>query len=162
MAPKRNAASQSKNAGSSERRILVTAGEGQTGRLVLELLVNGDDYATKHSSLSALVFSEEAKESLAEFPEVEVHVFDPAQEDALLKAMEAVDTCMLIPPARKVRTRFKYSSPERTAKQEVLRRTRQRSLALYLRLRRRQKASRIWCSSRAPAQTMQRRTSSRA
>lgn len=104
MAPKRNANGGSKAAAEpSTRKILVTAAEGQTGRLVLELLATGADYAGLHAGLSALVFSEEARASLAELGDVEVHVFDPADAQALVSAMEDVDTCLLIPPARKVR-----------------------------------------------------------
>ncbi|KAJ7055526.1 NAD(P)-binding protein [Mycena amicta] len=87
---------------STERNILITAAEGQTGRCLLELLTTDEDYTTKYSTLSALVFSEEAKAALAEFEGVvEVVVFHPERKDLLVQAMEKVDTCMLIPPARK-------------------------------------------------------------
>jgi GTPase SAR1 family protein len=71
MAPKKSSAR------APERKVLITAAKGQTGRLILELLLTGDDYAGKTTLLSALVFSEEAKQSLAEFDSVEAHVFDP-------------------------------------------------------------------------------------
>lgn len=94
----RNGNSDSKSS-LSTRHILVTAGEGQTGRLLIELLVTDDDYAQKYAKISALVFSESAKDLLAEFPTVEVHVYDPQQAETL---MSTIDTCMLIPPSRKV------------------------------------------------------------
>ncbi|KAJ7137361.1 hypothetical protein C8R43DRAFT_1238895 [Mycena crocata] len=85
----------------SNRKILITAAEGQTGRCLIELLTTDEEYTSKYSALMALVFSEEAKASLAEFEGVEVLLFDPKQEELLVQAMEQVDTCMLIPPARK-------------------------------------------------------------
>ncbi|KAJ7477917.1 hypothetical protein B0H11DRAFT_2028734 [Mycena galericulata] len=86
----------------TERNILITAAEGQTGRCLIELLTTDEDYIDKYSALSALVFSEDAKTALqAEFEGVEVLVFDPKNEELLVQAMEKVDTCMLIPPARK-------------------------------------------------------------
>ncbi|KAH8077488.1 hypothetical protein BXZ70DRAFT_962536 [Cristinia sonorae] len=87
----------------SKRNILVTAAEGQTGRLLVELLLTDDTYSKKFASLTALVFSEDAKSSLDEFTDqgLKVLVYDPDDEDALVQGMEAVDTCMLIPPARK-------------------------------------------------------------
>lgn len=103
MAPKRNVKGDTKNATPPERNILITAGEGQTGRLIIELLLQGDDYAGKATSLSALVFSEDAKASLAEFEGLNVLIYDPQNEEALLEGMQTVDTCLLIPPARKVR-----------------------------------------------------------
>ncbi|KAI1795291.1 NAD-P-binding protein [Ganoderma leucocontextum] len=113
MAPKRGAASgiakarrASKSngkaaAGKSSRKILVTAGEGQTGRLVIDLLATNEDYMHKYEELTALVFSEAAKSVLEDYKSVKVAVFDPSDEEALVKCMEAVDTCLLIPPARK-------------------------------------------------------------
>jgi len=83
------------------RHILVTAGEGQTGRLLIELLLTDDEYASKYEKISALVFSEEAKDKLAEFPTVEVHVHDPKHPKQAEKLMASIDTCMLIPPSRK-------------------------------------------------------------
>ncbi|KAJ7500811.1 hypothetical protein B0H11DRAFT_1994558 [Mycena galericulata] len=85
-----------------DRNVLITAAEGQTGRCLIELLTTDEDYIDKYSALSALVFSEDAKTALhAEFEGVEVQVFDPKNEELLVQAMEKVDTCMLIPPARK-------------------------------------------------------------
>ncbi|KIP03863.1 hypothetical protein PHLGIDRAFT_76910 [Phlebiopsis gigantea 11061_1 CR5-6] len=98
MSPKR-AAEPSKSP-SSTRRILVTAAEGQTGRLLIELLLD-DVYRNKYQSLSALVFSDEATSALSEFEDIKILVFDPDDQQMLVKAMEQVDTCMLIPPARK-------------------------------------------------------------
>jgi uncharacterized protein YbjT (DUF2867 family) len=85
-----------------DRKILITAAEGQTGRCLIELLTTDENYAGKYSALSALVFSEDAKAALGEFEGVKVLVFDPKKEKLLVQAMENVDTCMLIPPARKV------------------------------------------------------------
>ena len=90
-------------AGKSSRKILITAGEGQTGRLVIDLLATNDEYMHKYQELTALVFSEAAKSVLEEYESVKVVVFDPSDEEALVRCMEAVDTCLLIPPARKVR-----------------------------------------------------------
>lgn len=86
-----------------DRNILITAAEGQTGRCLIELLTTDEDYTGKYGALIALVFSEDAKTALAEFEGIEVLVFDPKKEKLLVQAMEKVDTCMLIPPARKVR-----------------------------------------------------------
>ncbi|RPD58586.1 NAD-P-binding protein, partial [Lentinus tigrinus ALCF2SS1-7] len=85
----------------SSRRILVTAGEGQTGRLIIDLLATDDDYTSKYDELTALVFSEEAKSVLEEYDSVKVIIFDPKDDEMLVKSMELVDTCLLIPPARK-------------------------------------------------------------
>ena len=118
MAPKRRSASSAgskatrskakgKGAGESNskstRKILITGGEGQTGRLIIDLLVTDDSYANKYEELTALVFSESAKSVLEEYDTVKVVVFDPNDEELLVKSMEQVDTCLLIPPARKVR-----------------------------------------------------------
>lgn len=106
MPPKRTANGDAKKADSksppSNRQILITAAEGQTGRLILELLTTSEEYTDKYAGLTALVFSEDAKASVEaeDFP-VQVLVYDPKDEPALVKAMEAVDTCLLIPPARK-------------------------------------------------------------
>ncbi|TRM60613.1 hypothetical protein BD626DRAFT_549593 [Schizophyllum amplum] len=97
MPPKRTANGDAKKAESkSPPRI------GQTGRLILELLTTSEEYTDKYAGLTALVFSEDAKASVEaeDFP-VQVLVYDPKDEPALVKAMEAVDTCLLIPPARK-------------------------------------------------------------
>ncbi len=91
----------------SSRRILVTAGEGQTGRLIIDLLTTDDDYANKFDELTALVFSEQAKSVLEEYEAVKLVVFDPNDEDMLVKTMELVDTCLLIPPACKVRPQLR-------------------------------------------------------
>ena len=119
MAPKRRSASSAgseatrskangKGAGDSNskstRKILVTAGEGQTGRLIIDLLITDDSYANKYEELTALVFNESAKSVLEEYDTVKVVVFDPNDEELLVKSMEQVDTCLLIPPARKVRS----------------------------------------------------------
>lgn len=111
MAPKRTSNGESKSAGAqkpqrqikSSRKILITAGEGQTGRLIIELLTTNDAYASMYEELTALVFSEKAKAVLEEFDAVKTIVYDPKDEDALVQAMSLVDTCLLIPPARKVR-----------------------------------------------------------
>lgn len=108
MAPKRSHQDSANGADSksppSDRKILITAGEGHTGRLVIELLLTDSTYSDKFASLTALVFSEDAKDSLEEFVEqgLQVVVFDPKDESALVEAMTFVDTCLLIPPARKV------------------------------------------------------------
>ncbi|KAI9061928.1 NAD-P-binding protein [Trametes sanguinea] len=103
MPPKRsnNGASKANASQKSTRKILITAGEGQTGRLIIELLAMDDDYNNKYAELTALVFSEEAKATLQEYDTVKTVVFDPKHEEALVKAMSEVDTCLLIPPARK-------------------------------------------------------------
>ncbi|KAI0742569.1 NAD(P)-binding protein [Daedaleopsis nitida] len=85
----------------SSRKILVTAGEGQTGRLIIDLLASDEDYLHKYEELTALVFSEDAKSILEEYETVKVVVFDPKDDELLVKTMELVDTCLLIPPARK-------------------------------------------------------------
>jgi len=48
------------------------------------------------------VFSEEARGSLEDFSFIglEVVAFDPEDEQGLVQAMEMVDMCLLIPPAR--------------------------------------------------------------
>ncbi|EIN05646.1 NAD(P)-binding protein [Punctularia strigosozonata HHB-11173 SS5] len=104
MAPKRTAQGIAKSDSKSpatERKILITAAEGQTGRLVVDLLATHEDYVEKYASLTALVFSEEAKSFLDEYEDVQVLVYDPKDQEALVKNMEEVDTCLLIPPARK-------------------------------------------------------------
>jgi uncharacterized protein YbjT (DUF2867 family) len=105
MASKRSANGDSKSS-SSTRNILVTAGEGQTGRLLIDLLVTDETYRSKYQSLTALVFSEEAAEILSEYDEVQVLVYDPSDKETLLESMKAIDTCMLIPPARKDKARI--------------------------------------------------------
>lgn len=100
MASKRNADGDSKSP-LSTRNILITAGEGQTGRLLIDLLETDETYRSKYQSLTALVFSDEAKDLLTEYDNVQVLVYDPSDKKALLEAMKAIDTCMLIPPARK-------------------------------------------------------------
>ncbi|PSR82513.1 hypothetical protein PHLCEN_2v6061 [Hermanssonia centrifuga] len=104
MAPKRSAGGGSKATSKSPpstRKILVTAGEGQTGRLLIDLLATDNTYHSKFESLTALVFSEEAKSLLQEYEDVQVIVYDPNNQEALVDAMSEIDTCMLIPPARK-------------------------------------------------------------
>ncbi|CDO76593.1 hypothetical protein BN946_scf184868.g7 [Trametes cinnabarina] len=103
MPPKRNNNGETKANSSqkSSRKILVTAGEGQTGRLIIELLTTDEEYNTKYAELTALVFSEQAKSTLDEFDTVQTVVFDPKDEESLVKAMSEVDTCLLIPPAHK-------------------------------------------------------------
>ena len=97
MAPKRRSASlagskatRSKSNGSnrkSTRKILITAGEGQTGRLIIDLLVNDNDYANRYEEHTALVFSESAKNVLEGYDTVKVLVFDPDDEGLLVKSM---------------------------------------------------------------------------
>ena len=129
MPAKRAANGNSKKADSksppSNRQILVTAAEGQTGRLILELLSTDANYSDKYAGLTALVFSEEAKASVEEegFSAVKILVYDPKDETAFVEAMEAVDTCLLIPPARKVST----SSEEAVRDAHFHCRTRRRS-----------------------------------
>ncbi|KAI0820492.1 NAD-P-binding protein [Trametes gibbosa] len=103
MAPKRmnTGDAKAKNSQRSSRKILITAGEGQTGHLIIELLTTDERYAGKYGKLTALVFSEEAKTALEEFDTVKTIVYDPKDMNALVDAMSAVDTCLLIPPARK-------------------------------------------------------------
>lgn len=100
MPAKRSADGDSKSP-PSERNILITAGEGQTGRLLIDLLTTDETYRTKYKSLTALVFSEEAVSVLDEYEDVQVVVYDPKDKKTLLEAMKSIDTCMLIPPARK-------------------------------------------------------------
>lgn len=133
MAPKRNANGDSKSPAST-RKILVTAAEGQTGHLLVELLATHNDYVDKYQMLMALVFSEEAKAELEEFESVEVIVYDPKDEETLVKSMEMVDTCMLIPPARKV-----SSCSEARSSILICRRTRQRSPEPFSKRPRRQR-----------------------
>lgn len=101
MTPKRSHDDSDSKSPASSRKILVTAGEGQTGHLLIELLVTDDAHRNKFKSLTALVFSEQAKAALDEFEDVEVIVYDPGDPESLVEAMKSVDTCMLIPPARK-------------------------------------------------------------
>ncbi|KAI0323311.1 NAD-P-binding protein [Cubamyces sp. BRFM 1775] len=103
MAPKRNNNGKEKANSSkkSTRKILVTAGEGQTGRLIIDLLATDEDYVNKYDELTALVFSEQAKSILQEYDTVKTVVYDPKDEEMLVKTMSMVDTCLLIPPARK-------------------------------------------------------------
>jgi uncharacterized protein YbjT (DUF2867 family) len=100
MAPKRTAHGAAKPAPST-RNILVTAAEGQTGHLLIDLLATDDTYRSKYAQLTALVFSEKATELLQEYEDVKVIVYDPNEKELLVNAMEQIDTCMLIPPARK-------------------------------------------------------------
>ena len=74
-------------AGKSSRKILITAGEGQTGRLVIDLLATNDEYMHKYQELTALVFSEAAKSVLEEYESVKVAVFDPSDEEALVRGV---------------------------------------------------------------------------
>lgn len=100
---KSGSAQKSQTTTKSSRKILITAREGQTGRLIIELLTTDDTYASKYDELTALVFSEQAKSVLEVFDTVETIVYDPKHEDALIQAMSLVDTCLLIPPVRQVR-----------------------------------------------------------
>jgi uncharacterized protein YbjT (DUF2867 family) len=107
MAPKRNSNGDTKTTASdsksplSDRNILITAAEGQTGTLVLELLTTDEEYVGKYASITALVFSEEGANKLEGYENMQVLVYDPADNKALVAAMQGIDTCMLIPPARK-------------------------------------------------------------
>ncbi|KAI0632653.1 NAD-P-binding protein [Trametes polyzona] len=103
MAPKRtnNGNPKSNSSKQSSRKILITAGEGQTGRLIIELLTTDDEYINQYQELTALVFSEEAKSILEEFDTVKTLVYDSKDKEALVEAMSTVDTCLLIPPVRK-------------------------------------------------------------
>ncbi|KAJ7844704.1 NAD(P)-binding protein [Mycena leptocephala] len=103
-----------------DRKILITAAEGQTGRCLIELLTTDENYAGKYSALSALVFSEDAKAALEEFEGVKVLVFDPKKEKVLVQAMENVDTCMLIPPARKDKAKITRSLLEAAKKAKTV------------------------------------------
>ncbi len=109
MAPKRTSNGESKSGGAqntqpkSSRKILITAGERQTGRLIIELRTTDDAYASTYGELTALVFSEHAKSVLEAFDTLKTAVYDPQDEDTLVHAMSLVDTCLLIPPARKAR-----------------------------------------------------------
>ncbi|KAJ6577825.1 hypothetical protein B0H19DRAFT_1253131 [Mycena capillaripes] len=103
-----------------DRNILITAAEGQTARCLIELLTTDEDYIGQYGALSALVFSEDAKTMLAEFEGVEVLVFDPKKEKLLLQAMEKVDTCMLIPPARKDKVKITRSLLEMAKKSKTV------------------------------------------
>ncbi|KAJ7847652.1 NAD(P)-binding protein [Mycena leptocephala] len=103
-----------------DRKILITAAEGQTGRCLIELLTTDENYTGKYSALSALVFSEDAKAALREFEGVKVLVFDPKKEKLLVQAMENVDTCMLIPPARKDKAKITRSLLEAAKKAKTV------------------------------------------
>lgn len=88
---------------SSSRKILITAGEGQTGRLIVELLTTDDAYASKYEELTVLLFSEKTRSVLKKCDAVKTVVYDPKDEEAHVQAMSLVDTCLFIPLARKVR-----------------------------------------------------------
>ncbi|KZV81010.1 NAD(P)-binding protein [Exidia glandulosa HHB12029] len=145
MAPKRNAKGEPKGAAENgeskngvaaqnggndlpERNILITAAEGQTGRLVLELLLTDETYASKFTSLTALVFSEDAKSTLDDFMQTEdiaglkeILVFDPEDEETLVEAMKNIDTCLLIPPARKDKAKITRTLLEASKKAKTVR-----------------------------------------
>ncbi|OJT12064.1 hypothetical protein TRAPUB_11388 [Trametes pubescens] len=106
MAPKRTSNGESKSGGAqktqpkSSRKILITAREHQTGRLIIELRTTDDACASKYGELTALVFSEQAKSVLEAFDTLKTAVYDPQDEDALVHAISLVDACLLVPPAR--------------------------------------------------------------
>ncbi|KAL7278444.1 hypothetical protein ACG7TL_007441 [Trametes sanguinea] len=123
MPPKRNnnGASKANASQKSNRKILITAGDGQTGRLIIELLAMDDDYNHKYAELTALVFSEEAKATLQEYDDtVKTVVFDPQDEGALVKTMSEVDTCLLIPPARKDKAKITRTLLEAAKKAQTV------------------------------------------
>ncbi|KAI0365819.1 hypothetical protein BV20DRAFT_704975 [Pilatotrama ljubarskyi] len=107
----------------------MTAGEGQTGRLIIDLLATDDDYVNEYEGLTVLVFSVQVKSALEEYDAVKTVVYDPNDEEMLVKAMPMVDTYLVIPPARKV--------------------TKLRSPALSLRQRRKRRLSRTSSCSQA-------------
>ncbi|KAI0351198.1 NAD-P-binding protein [Trametes cingulata] len=118
MPPKRSNNGEAKSSGThkSTRKILITAGEGQTGRLIIDLLATDDDYVNKYEELTALVFSEQAKSVLQEYDTVKTVVYDPNDEEMLVKTMSMVDTCLLIPPARKDKAKITRSLLEAAKK----------------------------------------------
>ncbi|EJF60300.1 hypothetical protein DICSQDRAFT_147971 [Dichomitus squalens LYAD-421 SS1] len=83
----------------------VTAAEGQTGRLAVDLLVNDEDYSSKYEGLTAL-----------EYDTVKNIVYDLNDEEMLVKSMEHINTCLLILPARKLTFTRTLLSATRTAK----------------------------------------------
>ncbi|KAI0768671.1 hypothetical protein BD413DRAFT_629364 [Trametes elegans] len=122
MAPKRGSNGEEKSNGSkkSSRKILITAGEGQTGRLIIDLLANDDDYVNKYDELTALVFSEQAKSVLDEYNSVKTIIYDPKDEEMLVKSMSQVDTCLLIPPARKDKAKITRTLLEAAKKAQTV------------------------------------------
>ncbi|GJE91575.1 NAD(P)-binding protein [Phanerochaete sordida] len=83
------------------RKIMVTAAEGLTGRYLIDLLMT-EPHRSRYLTLTALCFSIEAAAGFADYPGLNVVVYDPTDRRALRGYMEAwADTCMLIPPARK-------------------------------------------------------------
>ncbi|KAI8992752.1 NAD-P-binding protein [Trametes punicea] len=122
MPPKRtnNGNSKAASAQKSTRKILITAGEGQTGRLIIDLLATDEDYANKYEELTALVFSDHAKSVLQEYDTVKTVVFDPNDEEMLVKTMSMVDTCLLIPPARKDKARITRTLLEAAKKAQTV------------------------------------------
>lgn len=75
---------------------------------------------TIYQSLTVLVFGKDAKAVLAEHEDVQVLVFDPSDEKALVLAMEQVDTCMLVPPARKDKAKITRTLLEATKKAQTV------------------------------------------
>ncbi|EIW57018.1 uncharacterized protein TRAVEDRAFT_49827 [Trametes versicolor FP-101664 SS1] len=101
---------------SSSRKILITAGEGQTGRLIVELLTADDADASKYEEITALVFSEKTRSVLKECDAVTTVVYDTKDEEAHVQAMSLVDTCLFIPPARKDKANITHTLIEAAKK----------------------------------------------
>ncbi|KAL0952283.1 hypothetical protein HGRIS_006573 [Hohenbuehelia grisea] len=89
----------------AKRNILVTAGEGNTGRAILECLMEGADFKGKYASVSALVFSDDDDDLVS--MGVTVLPYEKIK-DSLVKEMTnaKIDTVLLIPPARKDKMRL--------------------------------------------------------
>ncbi len=101
MPPKRSTDDSDSKSPLSRRHILVTAGEGQTGRAVLEALMEGKDFKGKYGSVSALIFSEEDKD--LESMGVKVLPYEEIKESLAQELKNSkIDTMLLIPPARRV------------------------------------------------------------
>lgn len=85
----------------SRRHILVTAGEGQSGRAIIECLLQGADFQGKFAQVTALIFSDEDKDLKS--MGAKVLAYEEIKGSLATELKNAnVDTIMLIPPARKV------------------------------------------------------------
>jgi hypothetical protein len=102
----------------------VTAGEGQSGRAIIECLLQGADFQGKFAQVTALIFSDEDKDLKS--MGAKVLAYEEIKGSLATELKNAnVDTIMLIPPARKVGHTSFYisaldSSPSQSSGQSSL------------------------------------------
>jgi hypothetical protein len=89
----------------SDRKICITAADGQTGRLTAELLLSNPSFSAKYESLTLLALDPEKCNELKETGGDRVNVvpITVGDEGSLLKGLKEseCDTMFLIPPAHK-------------------------------------------------------------